>query len=204
MHGRNELAGPSESVIIVYSETYERWFSTAVPRMTEFPHNVWAPWRFEYIEALRDDAGGDEPCFLCSYRDAPGDDGKNHVLFRRSHALAVLNRFPYTGGHLLIAPLAHKAGLADLSDDEARDLWGLTRDCQAVLDRAIGPHGYNIGINLGRCAGAGLPGHIHQHVVPRWNGDTNFMAVLGDVRVIPQALDRMYDQLRAAARALTL
>jgi len=169
---------------------------------SEFPHNLWAPWRMEYIHSLTEDFSNG--CFLCAYRDNPADDAKNHVLFRTPNAMAVMNRYPYTGGHLLIATMAHKGTLAELSENESGELWTLTRNCQAVLDRALTPHGYNIGINLGRCAGAGLPGHIHQHIVPRWNGDTNFMAVLGDVRVIPAALDKLYDQLVAAARELGL
>ncbi len=164
--------------------------------MNEFHDNLWAPWRMEYIESL--DASGKQPeCFLCHYRDMP-DDAAQHVIFRGSSSLVLMNRFPYTNGHLLIAPLAHKADLLDLSKDEASDLWERTRDAKVVLDHVLGAHGYNIGINLGRCAGAGLPGHVHVHIVPRWNGDTNFMAVLGDVRVIPQSLDKLYARLVAS------
>jgi ATP adenylyltransferase len=170
--------------------------------MNEFHENLWAPWRMEYIESL-DPSGKQPECFLCHYRDNP-DDAAQHVVFRGASSLVVMNRFPYTNGHLLIAPLAHKAGLTTLSPEESADLWARTQDANVVLDHVLGPHGYNVGINLGRCAGAGLPGHIHVHIVPRWNGDTNFMAVLGDVRVIPQALDTLHGRLVAAWRELGL
>ena len=170
--------------------------------MNEFHDNLWAPWRMDYIESL--DATGKQPvCFLCHYRDHP-DDASQHVVHRSPSTLVVMNRFPYTNGHLLIAPMAHKADVTDLTPDESRNLWDRTRDAKVALDHVLGAHGYNIGINLGRCAGAGLPGHIHVHIVPRWNGDTKFMAVLGDVRVIPQALDALHARLVAAWHDLGL
>lgn len=147
----------------------------------------------EYIQSLAEEA--ESGCFLCNYRDAPETDDENHVVWRTSDVMVVMNRFPYTNGHLLIAPLAHKADLHDLSDDEMRNIWWQTRDTKTLLSEAVGAQGFNIGINFGRCAGAGLPGHLHIHVVPRWNGDTNYMAVVGDVRVIPQSLDRLYQRL---------
>jgi len=157
---------------------------------------LWAPWRMEYIESL--DGGGEQHgCFLCHYRDTP-DDAAQRVVHRADHTFVVMNKYPYTNGHLLIAPLEHKAELEDLSDAEFAQLWSMTRTAKGLLDRVLEPHGYNIGINIGRCAGAGLPGHLHVHIVPRWNGDTNFMAVLGDVRVIPQALDKLHRMLVAA------
>ncbi len=169
------------------------------PAMNEFPNNLWAPWRMEYIHSLGDNTGGDDACFLCDYRDAPDQDANNHVVCRTHDSMILLNRFPYTNGHLLIAPLDHKADLDELSDAEMHGLWSLTRDAKTLLADTLGPHGFNIGLNFGRCAGAGLPGHLHVHIVPRWNGDTNFMAILGDVRVIPEALDRQYERLRALA-----
>jgi len=170
--------------------------------MNEFPENLWAPWRMEYIRSLGGQGKGG--CFLCDYSDAPGEDAENHVVCRTEQALMVMNRFPYTNGHLLICPLAHKPDLEDLGDAEMTGLWWLTRDAKTLLAETIGAHGFNIGINFGLCAGAGLPGHLHLHVVPRWNGDTNFMAVLGDVRVIPQSLDRLYQDLLAAMARLGL
>lgn len=165
--------------------------------MSEFPHNLWAPWRMEYIRSL----SGDKPggCFFCEYRDAAAADAANHVLWRTAETMVVMNRFPYTNGHLLVAPLAHKADFADLGDGPLGDLWKQTRDAKSLLAQAVGAQGFNIGINFGLCAGAGVPDHLHVHVVPRWNGDTNFMAVLGDVRVIPEGLDKMYVRLKEAA-----
>jgi ATP adenylyltransferase len=170
--------------------------------MNEFPENLWAPWRMQYIRSISDQSKSG--CFLCDDRDAPQDDSVNHVVCRSDHALLVMNRFPYTNGHLLVAPLGHKADLEDLSDAEMNGLWCLTRDAKVLLTDTLNPHGFNIGINFGLCAGAGLPGHLHVHIVPRWNGDTNFMAVLGDVRVIPESLDRLYEELVAAATELGL
>ncbi|MFQ5425310.1 MAG: HIT domain-containing protein [Phycisphaerae bacterium] len=170
--------------------------------MDEFRENIWAPWRMEYIHSL---AGSDGPgCFLCDYRDHPGDDAANHVVWRTDETIVVMNRFPYTNGHLLIAPCSHKGDLDDVDDREMQCLWWMTRDAKRLLANALGPHGFNIGMNFGRCAGAGLPEHLHIHIVPRWNGDTNFMAVLGDVRVVPQSLDRLWQRLREVSVELSL
>ncbi|MBK8268868.1 MAG: HIT domain-containing protein [Planctomycetes bacterium] len=166
--------------------------------MNEFHENLWAPWRLDYVQGLADDKR--PPCFLCDYAAQPNDDASNLVVARRESAFIIMNRFPYTNGHLLIAPLAHKADLVDLSDDEMTHLWHLTRDAKSLLAKVLKPDGFNIGINFGRCAGAGLPGHLHIHIVPRWSGDTNFMSVAGDVRVIPQALDKLCTLLRAASQ----
>jgi ATP adenylyltransferase len=166
----------------------------------EFRQNLWAPWRMEYIRSLAEDS--QRGCFLCRYRDAADQDAANHLLWRTAYTLVVMNRFPYTNGHLLIAPLADKGDFTDLTDEEMADLWAQTKAAKMVLEKAIAPHGFNIGINFGLCAGAGLPGHLHVHIVPRWNGDTNFMAVLGDIRLMPESLDHMYEHLRQAAREL--
>ncbi len=172
---------------------------TSDENSTERSRNLWAPWRMEYIGALNET--GDD-CFLCRYRDRPAEDVEQLVLWRRGEVMVVMNRFPYTGGHLLIAPTAHVGRLHDLSEPTTAEMMRSLRDCQDVLTEVLGPDGFNVGINLGRCAGAGLPGHLHMHIVPRWNGDTNFMSVLGDVRVIPQALSELYDQLRQGAEKL--
>ncbi len=166
--------------------------------MDEFRENLWAPWRMEYIHRLVNESDGG--CFLCHYRDTPGSDTDHHVVARTPAAMIVLNRFPYTNGHLLVAPLVHKAELDDLDDGEMKAVWWLVRDAKSMLAEAVGAHGFNIGANFGRCAGAGLPGHLHIHVVPRWNGDTNFMPVLGDVRVVPESLDAVAARLRAIAQ----
>lgn len=170
--------------------------------MSETNQNVWAPWRMEYIAELEQRRGGD--CFLCRYRDQVQDDRQNHVLWRSQRTLTVLNRFPYTNGHLLLAPALHCPEPEELPDDVLIELARRICDAKRVLQKALGARGFNIGMNLGRCAGAGLPEHIHWHIVPRWSGDTNFMAVTGNVRVIPQALQAVDEQFRAAAAELEL
>ncbi len=169
---------------------------------TERKSNIWAPWRMEYISGLGDD--NDDACFLCSYRDTPADDADHLVLWRGQHTFAVMNRFPYTGGHCLVAPFAHVASLDELDPPTMLELMEMLRDLQRLLDHVLHAEGFNVGINIGRCAGAGLPGHLHIHIVPRWTGDTNFMAVLGDVRVIPQSLEKLYAELTAASEQLAL
>jgi len=168
---------------------------------TERSRNIWAPWRTKYIDSLH--AGGDKGCFLCRCRDEQADE-KNFVLWRGPTCFAMLNRFPYTGGHSMIAPLEHVGDLADLDAGCMAEMMEHVRDIQKILAGAIRAEGFNIGINVGRCAGAGLPGHLHVHVVPRWPGDTNFMAVFGDVRVIPAALEELYSQVRKTAAELGL
>ena len=163
--------------------------------------NLWAPWRSEYIDALNE---GGEGCFLCRYRDQPAKDAENLVLYRSAGAFVVMNRFPYTGGHLLVAPLVHAATLEELSPPVLTELMLAVRDAHALLAAVVRADGYNLGMNLGRCAGAGLPGHLHVHIVPRWEGDTNFMSVLGDVRVIPKSLQAQYEELRDQARRMGL
>jgi ATP adenylyltransferase len=171
--------------------------------MAEFSKNLWAPWRMEYIRSLGEEVE-EEGCFLCRYWEHPEQDQENHIVWRTSSAFAVMNRFPYTNGHLLIAHAAHKGDLIDLSDDELADMTRAIRDGVEVLRRSLHPHGFNVGYNVGHCAGAGLPGHLHAHIVPRWTGDTNFMAVIGDYRVVPDALDKMWEELVKQAEALGL
>ena len=152
--------------------------------------NLWAPWRMEYI--LSDKSAG---CFLCDAAKTT-DDEAALVVCRREHGFCVLNRFPYNNGHLLIAPYEHKAGLEDLTEEEMIGLFRLTRDVQAALREEMAPHGFNIGANVGEAAGAGVPGHFHIHVVPRWSGDTNFMSVVSGTKVIPQSLEEVWRPLR--------
>lgn len=164
--------------------------------------NLWAPWRIEYIRQLAHPTG---QCFLCDYAERDGDsDAEDLILWRGQSCMAVMNRFPYTSGHLLVAPYRHVPELSDLDDAGMLELMQSVRDAQAALREAFRPDGFNIGINLGKCAGAGLPGHLHVHVVPRWEGDTNFMPVFGNVRVIPEAMANLYRQLRTAAQKLHL
>ncbi len=154
----------------------------------------------EYIDGLADNDG----CFLCRCRDQTAQDAANLVLWRGRRCFAVLNRFPYTGGHSLVAPLDHLGELSELDDPAMLEMVQMLRDLQRVLSEALHAQGFNIGINFGRCAGAGLPGHLHVHLVPRWAGDTNFMPVLADQTIIPVALEKLHDQLRQTARKLNL
>ena len=147
---------------------------------------LWAPWRMSYVTAGKPPAG-EEPCFICAgLRDSRDRD--NLVALRTPLSVVILNRFPYNNGHLLVAPLAHKGRLDQLSTDEHLDLALTIQRMIAALDELMKPDAYNLGVNLGRAAGAGLPGHLHWHVVPRWDGDTNFMPVLADTKVLPEML----------------
>ncbi len=153
---------------------------------------LWAPWRLSYIKTTGEkDEGG---CFLCRYRDEDRDPN-NYVVERGTASIVVLNRFPYNNGHLLVAPLQHKASLDELDDRELLECMQQVRTLTGVLKKVLNADGFNIGLNLGRVAGAGLPGHLHWHIVPRWNGDTNFMSVIADTKVIPQSLDALYELL---------
>ncbi|MBU0650963.1 HIT domain-containing protein [bacterium] len=153
--------------------------------------NIWAPWRMDYIL----DDNKEKGCFLCDALKKK--DGKeNLVILRKKHSFAILNKFPYNNGHVMVAPVRHLASLDDLTEEELLDLMLILRKTQGVLQKALNPDGFNIGINIGRVAGAGLPGHIHIHVVPRWNGDVNFMPVIADTKVMPEYLEKTYDKLR--------
>jgi ATP adenylyltransferase len=170
--------------------------------MAEFNRDVWAPWRMQYLETLAErEANG---CFLCHHFSTPQDDRMNHVLWRSPTALVVLNLYPYNSGHMLVAPGEHRGQIEELSDEVLCELVRLTRDAKRVLQHTLHAHGFNIGMNLGHCAGAGVPDHIHWHIVPRWAGDTNFMPVIGDVKIIPEWLDRTYEKLLQSARELGL
>ena len=170
--------------------------------MAEFQKNLWAPWRMEYIAGLCPGSGG--TCFLCQVIEKPADDEGNYVLWRTGQTIVLLNRFPYSSGHVLVAPRAHLAEPEDLPDDLLLELMRRVRDAKRVLQAALAAQGFNIGLNLGHCAGAGLPGHLHIHVVPRWSGDINFMAVLGDVKVMPQSLPEVRRLFQAKAGELKL
>jgi len=162
--------------------------------------NLWAPWRIEYIQKLTNEHG----CFICHNIQNQQDDDKNFVLWRTEYCIVVLNKFPYNNGHLLIAPLRHIEGLQETDEQEMLELIKLVRDCQKVLQEAIGPHGFNVGANFGRCAGAGLPGHMHIHVVPRWRGDTNFMSVCSDTDVVSQSLRELFKELKKISSKASL
>jgi ATP adenylyltransferase len=155
---------------------------------------LWAPWRLSYVKTAKTPAA-DDPCFICQGL-ADDNDRENLIALRTPASVVVLNRFPYNNGHLLIAPRAHKGRLNELTSAELLDTLETLRRMVGILDAVMKPAGYNIGLNLGHTAGAGLPGHLHWHVVPRWNGDTNFMPVIADVKVIAQSLEALYDLIR--------
>ena len=157
---------------------------------------LWAPWRMKYI------VESDRPseCVFCLGSSAESDR-ERHVLCRYRTCFAILNRFPYNNGHILVAPYRHVADLDDLGDEELLDIMTLLRDCKRALATSMSPDGFNVGLNLGTAAGAGIEGHLHFHIVPRWQGDTNFMTVTGRIKVIPQSLDEAYDKLHEAFSA---
>ena len=157
---------------------------------------LWAPWRAQYLKESSGTPPAPTPsCFLCAYLESPTEnDRANLVVWRRRDTVVVLNRYPYNNGHLLVAPASHKASLADLYGPELIEPVETIQECIAALDRVFQPQGYNIGLNLGKAAGAGLPGHLHWHVVPRWDGDSNFMPVVAGSRVIVESLEAFYDR----------
>ena len=154
--------------------------------------NLWAPWRMEYIGNLPADG-----CFLCQAWQSEADE-RNFLLWRGESTFVILNRFPYSNGHLMVATAEHGLLLADLKDGTLVELVRATARMQELLERVVHAQGFNIGLNLGRVAGAGVADHLHLHIVPRWEGDTNFMPALADVKVIPQALEELYHRLKAA------
>ncbi len=173
---------------------------------------LWAPWRLAYVSgeagkpstdaasaALPLLPGADPTCFICrAVADAPAQDRANLLVERSEHGVVILNRFPYNNGHLLVAPRGHQGRLDELSDAEQLGLCQLMTKYVGLLGSLIGAEGFNVGLNLGRVAGAGLPGHLHWHIVPRWSGDTNFMPALAGIRVIPQSLDALWELLHEA------
>ncbi len=151
---------------------------------------LWAPWRDSYVKK----AGTKMKCFFCAYSKQK-KDRKNLILHRGLHAFAILNRFPYNVGHLMVVPFSHKADIGDLTSAEVLEMHEIAADMIKRLRSAIHPEGFNLGINLGRIAGAGVPGHLHLHLVPRYAGDTNFMPVVGKTKVLPISLEKLHDSI---------
>ena len=151
---------------------------------------LWAPWRMAYILSDRKD----QNCIFCPGEDR-SQDAERLILFSGEQSLVMMNRFPYNNGHLLVAPVRHVAGLEELGSEEILDLLLTVRKSIGILKKAMKPEGFNVGLNLGHVAGAGIEEHIHFHIVPRWNGDTNYMTVLDDVRVIPEHIQKTYEKL---------
>jgi ATP adenylyltransferase len=152
---------------------------------------LWAPWRVEYFSARV------TPDFLLAAAQAT-DDRAHLVVSRRQHCFLLMNRYPYAVGHLMAVPYRKLADLSDLAESEQLELWSLAAFAQRLLRTVVRAQGFNIGLNLGRCAGAGVVDHLHLHIVPRWEGDNNFMPVLAGTRVLPEALDTLYGKLIAA------
>jgi ATP adenylyltransferase len=150
---------------------------------------LWAPWRIDYILNEKP-----SDCIFCVTSDQE-QDRERLILYRTSLSFVMLNRYPYNNGHMMIAPFRHTADMNELSIAEMLDMFATLRLCRNVLEKTAVPQGFNIGINLGKAAGAGVDDHIHIHIVPRWNGDTNFMSVIGDVRVMPENLLNTYEKL---------
>ncbi len=154
---------------------------------------LWAPWRHPFITHVR---RATQRCIFCAHPKSR-QDRAHHLLHRRRLTFSMLNLYPYNNGHLMVAPYRHVARLADLTDAELLECWQLAAHCEALLDHTLHPDGYNVGINMGRAGGGGFE-HLHIHLVPRWHGDTNFMPVVGQTKVVSQALDALYRELRDA------
>lgn len=153
---------------------------------------LWAPWRSKYITAKKQ-----KGCIFCDHSKSKQ---KNYVLFKTSHSICMLNLFPYNNGHLMVSPLRHLKDFSKLKEAEILDLFKSLSKAQNMLERVLKPGGYNLGVNISSIAGAGITGHLHIHIVPRWKGDTNFMPVLYDTKIISQSLDELYNQLKKAAK----
>jgi ATP adenylyltransferase len=159
--------------------------------MIQRVQHLWAPWRLEFIKGPKPSG-----CFFCEAAAAdPAKDAEHLVLARTERSLALLNRYPYNNGHLLVAPRAHLANLEDLPEDTASDVMALTQRSLRVLGQVLSPQGFNLGINAGKIAGAGVADHVHQHVVPRWEGDTNFMPLVAETKVLNEHLSKSFEAL---------
>jgi ATP adenylyltransferase len=156
---------------------------------------LWSPWRHEYISAT----GSQDPnpnCIFCVAQDDPAEDERNLVIYRGAQNFVILNRYPYISGHLMVAPYAHVAKLSEASTAATNEMMDLAKRSELALSEVYKPEGFNLGMNLGRVAGAGVAGHIHLHVLPRWGGDTNFMSTVAGTRVQPEDLAMTYQKLR--------
>jgi diadenosine tetraphosphate (Ap4A) HIT family hydrolase len=161
---------------------------------------LWAGWRNDYVvtATAAERRGEDDACVFCRLAASGDPSAQTGVLVRGQVTFAVLNAYPYGSGHLLVLPLRHLSSLDELTEEEAGELWSTTRAAAAAIEAAYSPDGINLGANLGRAAGAGIPAHLHLHALPRWSGDTNFMTSIGSTRVIPESLDRSWEKLTAA------
>lgn len=154
-------------------------------------NNLWAPWRMSYVQNVDNSDNG---CIFCT-KPKESNDRDNLLLYRGEHTFVLMNLFPYNNGHLMVIPYQHTADMLDLPAEVSADLWLNLCLCKKALSNAIRPDAFNIGMNIGRTAGAGIDQHVHMHIVPRWSGDTNFMPVIGKTKVISQGIDETYEQL---------
>jgi ATP adenylyltransferase len=159
-------------------------------------NQLWSPWRMEYIENNHKESG----CVFCNAQ-ASADGAENLIAYRGERAYVILNRFPYTSGHLMVIPFEHKPNLEELDAPTRAEMMELTSRCTTALNNIYRPQGFNIGVNIGEAAGAGVLGHVHIHIVPRWKGDTNFMSTVGGTRVLPEALEDTYKRVKAVFTA---
>ncbi|MDW8051892.1 MAG: HIT domain-containing protein [Armatimonadota bacterium] len=160
---------------------------------------LWAPWRMQYVGSV---GKKEEACIFCA-KPAENDDARNLIVWRSTACFVILNLYPYTSGHLMIAPYRHVGTLSELTDAEWLDMGHLMRLCLRALEHEYRPDGFNVGFNVGRAAGAGIEGHVHLHIVPRWHGDTNFMATIGETRVLPESLEQTYARLHRALQEVS-
>lgn len=166
--------------------------------MTAGLERLWAGWRTEYVSSAGEAGPGDEGCVFCRILASGEPDEVTKVVWRGAGVVALLNAFPYTSGHLMVMPVRHVGQVEDLETGEHDDLWRAVTAGVRALKAAYRPEGINVGANLGRAAGAGVPGHFHVHLLPRWNGDTNFMTTVAETRVLPESLDASWSKLRDA------
>lgn len=159
---------------------------------------LWAGWRSAYIESTVEPAPDAPDCVFCAILDSAKPDAETRVVWRGERCAALLNAYPYTSGHLMVLPLRHVGELEEVVGEEGDELWETVRRAVRALKQAYRPEGINVGANLGRAAGAGVPGHFHVHVLPRWNGDTNFMTSVAEARVMPEPLSTSWEKLRSA------
>jgi len=161
---------------------------------------LWSPWRYQYVTSGPQEPAAGESCLFCRIAEHPGTDRENYVVQRAERNFIVLNRYPYASGHLMIAPYEHVATLEDARTETLEELILLARRAEAVVRRIYRARGVNLGFNIGQCAGAGVAGHIHMHVLPRWHGDTSFITTTAETRVLPEDLDSTWEKLTAALR----
>ena len=157
---------------------------------------LWTPWRYAYITSAGENDGKAEGCVFCELPKLPDEEAK--IVYRGQHCFIILNSFPYTSGHVMVVPFAHLDELQKLPEAAAQEMMALSQKMERVLRQVYSPDGINLGMNIGRAAGAGIAGHVHMHVLPRWIGDTNFMTVTGESRVLPEALEETWRRIKGA------